>query len=130
MTTLAPLLQEDGQPIAPDSAPVRVRVCSACWALHADTTGVASTDAAAGGPTETRAVHSSLFADRMRRNGYATLAHLATGVSLARAATFEVAQADTKGGRRRCSMRPLSRYFTRTVGAGGVCVVIVLRLER
>jgi hypothetical protein len=28
------------------------------------------------------------------------------------------------------SMRPLSRYFTRTVGAGGVCVVIVLRLER
>ena len=92
MTTLAPLLQEDGQPIAPDSAPVRVRVCNACWALHADATGVASTAAAAGGPTETREVHGSLFADRMRRNGYATLAHLATAVSLARAATFEVAQ--------------------------------------
>ena len=92
MTTLAPLLQEDGQPIAPDSAPVRVRVCNACWALHADAAGVASTAAAAGGPTETREVHGSLFADRMRRNGYATLAHLATAVSLARAATFEVAQ--------------------------------------
>ena len=92
MATLAPLLQEDGQPIAPDSAPVRVRVCNACWALHADATGVASTAAAAGGPTETREVHGSLFADRMRRNGYATLAHLATAVSLARAATFEVAQ--------------------------------------
>jgi hypothetical protein len=236
MTTLAPLLQEDGQPIAPDSAPVRVRVCSACWALHADTTGVASTAAAAGGPTETRAVHSSLFADRMRRNGYATLAHLATGVSLARAATFEVAQgagvastkapspspspskprasthahatrldpakslraprlgtlsaqlgepsmapqwlpklgtrsswtramstatehddwpeakplpaadsaqaraplvamlgdrdaADTKGGAA-LFHAPLSRYFTRTVSAGGVCDVIVLRLKR
>ena len=70
---------------------MRVRVCNACWALHADAAGLASTAAAAVGPTETREVYGSLFADRMRRNGYATLAHLATAVSLARAATFEVA---------------------------------------
>ena len=37
--------------------------------------------------------------------------------------------ADTKGGAA-LFHAPLSRYFTRTVSAGGVCDVIVLRLKR
>ena len=87
-----------GNPVAPTV--IRVRVCSACAALHAAQPfaqsvgqGVWRLDEKSRGHTETRDVGSSglasSFADRMRHAAAPALAHIKTAVALARATSYE-----------------------------------------
>lgn len=91
VSTAGARLEGGGGTFASEKAPVRVRVCTTCAALHAEHSGVVLAPVVRG-PTETREVggsYVSSFAEGMRRRAAPALAHMKTAVDLARAATFE-----------------------------------------